>query len=69
MLAINNWNFVSIGISPFFASYRYYIDVLSLIRLKEKLRTTAWFPIAAGEAFMGWLREAIKLAQAAMVSV
>jgi len=53
MLVINNQDFVLIGISPFFASHRYYIDVLSLIGLEEKLKTIAWFLIIAGEAFMG----------------
>src|SRR5947209_5320574 len=71
MLAINNRDATSIGISPFFATHGYHIDLLSTVADTEgeqPLRTEGQSPVARGEAFVARLKEATELAQAAMAS-
>ena len=62
MLAINNRNATSIGISPFFLIYGYDIDLLDLAKGQEELRTTGNSPVAYGEAFVAKLKEAVQVA-------
>jgi hypothetical protein len=66
-LAINNREATSTGLSPFFATHGYHIDLLATID-EEELRTEGQSPIARGEAFVARLREATEFAQAAMAS-
>lgn len=68
MLAVNNRDAASTGISPFFMTHGYNVDLLNLIDSKEPLRTTGKSPIARREAFIARLREATEVAQAAMAS-
>ena len=68
MLAINNRNATSTGISPFFLTHSYNIDLLSLARQREELRTTGNSLVARGEAFIAKLKEAVEVAQAAMAT-
>lgn len=71
MLAINNRDATSTGISPFFASHGYHVDLVDLADDKEReepLRTEGQSPVAKGEAFVARLREATAYAQAAMAS-
>jgi hypothetical protein len=68
MLAINNRVATSTGLSPFFVTHGYNIDLLSLTREEENLRTTKKSPIARGEAFIARLKEATEFAQAAMAA-
>ncbi len=64
MLAINNWNATSTGISPFFLIHSYNVDLLGLARQREELRTTGNSLVARGEAFIAKLKEAVEVAQA-----
>jgi hypothetical protein len=59
MLAINNRNATSTGISPFFLIYGYDIDLLDLAKGQEELRTTGNSLVARGEAFIAKLKEAV----------
>jgi len=68
MLAINNRNATSTGISPFFLTHGYDVDLLDLARGREDLRTTGRSPVARGEAFVAKLKEAVQVAQAAMAT-
>ncbi len=68
MLAINNRNITSIGISPFFLIHGYDIDLLDLARGQEELHTTENSLIAYREAFIAKLKEAVEVAQAAMAT-
>jgi hypothetical protein len=68
MLAINNRPATSTGISSFFATHGYNVDILGLTNEHRNLRTTQDSPIAQGEAFVSRLREATEFAQAAMAS-
>jgi hypothetical protein len=68
MLAINCRTATSTGISPFFATHGYDVDILSLTSSEEPLRTNGQSPIARGEAFIARLREATEVAQAAMAA-
>jgi hypothetical protein len=68
MLAINNWNATSTGISPFFLMYGYDVDLLSLSRGREELHATGGFRVARREAFAAKLKEATEVAQAAMAT-
>ena len=68
MLAINNRNATSTGISPFFLTHGYDVDLLDLTRGREELRTTGSSPVARGEAFVAKLKEAVEMAQAAMAT-
>ena len=68
ILTINNRNAISIGISPFFLTYSYDIDLVNLARGRTELRTTGSSPVARGEAFVAKLKEAVEVAQAAMAS-
>jgi hypothetical protein len=71
MLAINNRDATSTGISPFFATHGYHVDLLSTIADKEgeePLRTQGRSPVARGEAFVARLKEATEFAQATMAS-
>ena len=66
MLAINNRTATSTQMSPFFFTHGYDVDLLDLSGEQEELRTTGKSPVARGEAFIAKLKEATKLAQAAM---
>jgi hypothetical protein len=68
MIAINNRDATSTGMSPFSMTHGYNIDLLGLTSTEEPLRTTGRSPIAAGEAFVARLREATEVAQAALAS-
>ena len=68
MLAINNRNATSIGISPFFLPHGYDLDLLDLAKGQEELRTTVNSPVARGEEFVAKLKEAVEVAQAAMAT-
>ena len=68
MLAINNRNATSTGISPFFLTHGYDVDLLDLAKGQEELRTTGNSPVARGEAFVAKLKEAVEVAQAAMAT-
>lgn len=67
-LAIRNRDATATGISPFFASHGYDVDLLGLTETDEPLRITGRSPIARGEAFVARLREATEVAQAAMAT-
>ena len=64
MLAINNRDATSTGISPFFATHGYHIDPLSSPsdEGEEPLRMEGQSLIARGEAFVARLREATEFA-------
>ncbi len=62
MLAINNWNVTSTGISPFFLTHSYNVDLLDLAGGQEELRTTRNSLVARREAFVAKLKEAVKMA-------
>ena len=68
MLAINNRNATSTGISPFFLTHGYDVDLLDLAKGQEELRTTGSSPVARGEAFVAKLKGAVQMAQAAMAT-
>jgi hypothetical protein len=71
MLAVNNRDATSTGISPFFATHGYHVDLLSAPAdggEEEPLRTEGQSPVAKGEAFVARLREATVFAQAAIAS-
>jgi len=68
IIAGNNRDATSTRISPFFATYGYYVDLIKLIDPKEELRTTGRSPITLGEAFVLRLKEATELAQAVIAS-
>jgi len=59
MLAINNRNVTSTGISPFFLIYSYDVDLLDLAKGQEELYTTRNSPVAYREAFITKLKEAV----------
>jgi len=61
MLAINNRNVTSIGISPFFLIYGYDVDLLDLAKGQEELCTTGNSPVACREAFVAKLKEAVQV--------
>ncbi|KJZ68122.1 hypothetical protein HIM_12487 [Hirsutella minnesotensis 3608] len=65
MMAINNHNSASTGLSPFFITHGYHIDP---IQVKEKLRTDGKSPVARAEHIVQRLREATEWAQAAIAS-
>ena len=68
MLTINNRNATSTGISPFFLTHSYDVDLVDLTRDRTELRTAGNSPVARGEAFVAKLKEAVEVAQAAMAS-
>ena len=68
MLAINNRNATSTGISPFFLTHGYDVDLLDLAKGQEELRTAGNSPVARGEAFVAKLKEAVEVAQAAIAT-
>jgi hypothetical protein len=68
MLAMNNRTATSTGMSPFFLTHGYDVDLLDLSSGREELRTTGGSPVARGEAFVAKLKEGIKMAQAAMAT-
>ena len=68
MLAINNQNVTSIGISPFFLIHSYNVDLLDLAGGQEELRTTGNSLVARREAFVAKLKEVVEVAQAAMAT-
>jgi hypothetical protein len=68
MLAINNRNVMSTGISPFFLTYGYDVDLLDLAKGQEELRTSGGSLVARGEAFVAKLKEAVQVAQAAIAT-
>jgi hypothetical protein len=68
MLAINNRVATSTGLSPFFMTHGYDLDILNLTRGEDNLRTSGNSPIARGEAFVARLKEATMFAQAAMAA-
>jgi hypothetical protein len=59
MLAINNRNATLIGISPFFLTYGYDVDLLDLAKGQEELRTTRSSLVARKEAFIAKLKGAV----------
>jgi hypothetical protein len=59
MLAINNRNVTSTGISPFFLTHGYNVDLLDLAKGQEELYTTGNSPVARREAFITKLKEAV----------
>jgi hypothetical protein len=59
MLAINNRNVTSTGISPFFLTYGYDIDLLDLAKGQEELRTSRGSLVARREAFVTKLKEVV----------
>jgi hypothetical protein len=68
ILAINNRNVTSIGISPFFLTYGYDIDLLDLAKGQEELYTSRGSPVAYGEAFVAKLKEAVQVVQAVIAT-
>lgn len=68
MLAINNRVATSTGISPFFATHGYDVDLVALTRGREGLRVNGRSPIARGEAIVAKIKEAVQFAQAAMAA-
>ena len=68
ILAINNQQATSTGLSPFFTTHGYNVDLLGLNRGTDNLRTSKESPIARGEAFVARLRETTEFAQAAMAA-
>ena len=62
MLALNNHTATSTGVSPFFFTHGYDVDLFDLSGEQEDLRTTGKSPVARGEAFVAKLKEATKLA-------
>ncbi|KJZ69178.1 hypothetical protein HIM_11431 [Hirsutella minnesotensis 3608] len=65
MMAINNHNSTSTGLSPFFVTHGYHVDP---IQVKEKLRTDGKSPVARAECIVQRLQEATEWAQAAIAS-
>ncbi|KAM4063676.1 reverse transcriptase (RNA-dependent DNA polymerase) [Hirsutella rhossiliensis] len=65
MMAINNHNSTSTGLSPFFITHGYHVDP---IQVKEKLRTDGRSPVARAESIVQRFREATEWAQAAIAS-
>jgi hypothetical protein len=61
MLAINNRNATSTGVSPFFLTYGYDVDLLDLTRGSEELRTSRGSLVVHGEAFVAKLKEAVQV--------
>jgi len=59
MLAINNRNVTSIGISPFFLTYSYNVDLLDLAKGQEELHTTGNSLVTYREAFVAKLKEVV----------
>jgi hypothetical protein len=59
MLAINNRNVMSIGVSPFFLTYGYDVDLLDLTRGSEELRTSRGSLVVRREAFVAKLKEVV----------
>jgi hypothetical protein len=59
MLAINNRNVTSIGISPFFLTYSYDVDLLDLAKGQEELYTSRGSLVVRREAFVAKLKEAV----------
>jgi hypothetical protein len=68
MLAINNRVATSTGLSPFFMTHGYNLDLLNLTQGEDNLRTSGSSPIARGEAFVARLKEATIFAQATMAA-
>jgi hypothetical protein len=68
MLAINNRNATLTGVSPFFLTYGYDVDLLDLTRGSKELRTSGGSLVARGEAFVAKLKEAVQVVQAAMAT-
>lgn len=68
MLAINNRDATSTGMSPFFATHGYNVDLIPLTDSDEVLRTSGRSPVARGETFVAKLNEASQVAQAAIAS-
>ena len=68
MLTINNRNVTLIGISPFFLTYSYDVDLVNLARDGTELRTAGNSLVARGEAFVAKLKEVVEVAQAAIAS-
>jgi hypothetical protein len=66
-VAINNRDAASTGISPFFFTYGYHVDLISLDEASQ-LQDVLTPPGIAGETFVNRLREAIDWAQAAITS-
>ncbi|KAM4057323.1 reverse transcriptase (RNA-dependent DNA polymerase) [Hirsutella rhossiliensis] len=54
MMAINNHNSTSTGLSPFFITHGYHVD---LIQVKEKLRTDGRSPVTRAESIVQRFRE------------
>jgi hypothetical protein len=61
MLAINNRNVTSTGISPFFLTHGYNIDLLDLAKGQEELHTSRGSLVVRREAFVTKLKEAVQV--------
>jgi hypothetical protein len=69
MLAINNRDATSTGISPFFATHGYHVDLAGAVEETDQpLRTEGDSPVAKGEAFVARLKETTEFAQAAIAA-
>lgn len=69
MLAINNRDATSTGISPFFLTHGYHVDLVGAVEETDQpLRTEGESPVAQGEAFVSRLKEATEFAQTAMAA-
>jgi hypothetical protein len=62
MLAINNRNVTLTGISPFFLTHSYNVDLLDLAKGEEELHTSRGSLVAYREAFVAKLKEAVQVA-------
>jgi S-ribosylhomocysteine lyase LuxS involved in autoinducer biosynthesis len=65
---INNYDTTLTGISPFFFTHGYYIDLIGLDKASQ-LQDALTPPGMAGEMFVNCLQEATDWAQAAIASV
>lgn len=69
MLAINNRDATSTGISPFFATHGYHVDLAGAVEETDQpLRTLGESPVAKAEAFVARLKETTEFAQAAIAA-
>jgi hypothetical protein len=68
MLAIKHRTVTSTGISPFFLTHGYNVDILGLANKQEELHASRGSLVARGEAFVARLKEAVHVAQATMAT-
>src|SRR6266513_2109408 len=66
-LAINNWNAASTGISPFFMTHGYNVDLIQINeQLEERDKNARLSPVARGEQVIKKLIDARNWAEAAI---